>query len=135
MSYDLFKCEICGGQVSRRKSFSLKELGGGNGRACRHHPEVVELIKKLGEETLKRDVAGFIRNFQVQALVAGIRVLYTLYGIWPETIFSYMRHRRVEPQMIQATRDELVRAGSWRMNTEEILSAVFAWKTVSSRRA
>jgi len=50
----MFKCSICGKQVSRRKSYAI----GDGKRACREHQEAQEASAKLQAETKRAHAAG-----------------------------------------------------------------------------
>jgi len=52
-THEVFMCQICGAQVSKRKSFKYKE-----GRACKHHEEARELFEFRKEATLAKKRAG-----------------------------------------------------------------------------
>ena len=128
MSCDLFCCKVCKAQVSRRNSFSLKKFTGEDGRVCRKHRMVIELLQeKLDENRLRRQVMWFATRYQLAALIAGIRLLYTLYGVPAEEVFNFMRHRRMDFNKIQEAKDALFRAGSPLMTAEEAYSAVENW--------
>lgn len=45
MGFKTYTCQICGEQVSKKKSLSLKELESRDGRACKHHDKVQELLE------------------------------------------------------------------------------------------
>jgi hypothetical protein len=120
MSCEMFKCEMCGKQVTRPKSFSLKALTGKDGRICRSHPAIIVLLReKIDEKTLRSMIVRFAFSFQLEKLMAGIRLLYTLYGTYPQEVFDFMKRRRFDPADVQQAESTLVRMGGAKMTPEQ----------------
>ncbi len=143
MGYKLFQCLICGKEVSRRKSVSLSELDGREGRACKHHPEVMEMIQKKADETealirLEADIKARLeaaakegeRILRVIAASAYIRMTHTIYGTNPEVIYSNFRRNGMPEEMIEEVKIQVEKSGGPLMSHEELLSSIIAYSSV-----
>ena len=125
-------CALCGQEVSKRKSLSLKALGLGEGRACREHPQVQELVQALEEkreiqwqeDETNRAMAETMRKLRVMSCVSLIRVGYSIRGVDPETLYARFRLVGYPPDMIDEIRDEVDRQGGPQMSEDEIFGAV-----------
>jgi len=70
-------CIVCGNVVSKRKSLAF-----GEGRACREHEEVVQMIEgKAQEELDKKLMASADEMMRVITLTSFVRVTHSLHGV------------------------------------------------------
>lgn len=132
MGYKVFTCVICNKQVSRRKSFDLQGLNGKEGRACRDHPEVIEMVrKKLDEaEMLKRieeEMKKGERILRVIAASAYIRVTHTVHGVDPDIIYSNFRRSGMPDDMIEEVKAQVENSGGPLMSIDELLNSMAAF--------
>ncbi|MBT4849683.1 hypothetical protein HON36_02435 [Candidatus Parcubacteria bacterium] len=129
----MYNCTLCGNEVSRRQSLSLKSLGGGDGRACRDHDLVVQLLeqqrqasekqfRRAEEERVIRDVSRTMRIMQGTALV---RMMHSIHGTSPERIYAQMRFKGWPREDIEEVRQQVADQGGPQMSEDEIQEALF----------
>lgn len=127
-----YTCALCKETVSRRKSLSLEVLGAGDGRACRKHPEVVELVRALEEQRQvewqrqeeQRSMNETFYKLRVMSAASMCRSLHTVRGLDPETFYARLRLAGYPHNMINDIRDEVDRLGGPLMDEQETLTAV-----------
>jgi hypothetical protein len=107
------KCEICGQEVSKRKSLDLKELGGETGRACRDHEEVQKLLElKAQREEMQKTLTAADEAMFVMMAVAEIRVKNSLFGISPAFHYMLFRQNKVPKHLIAKVQAKVEEMGS-----------------------
>ena len=119
-----YKCMICGEEVSKRKSLFMGSLNGGEGRACRKHQEVIDLLKNHQEEMeIKETIEKAGRIMRVISGAAFVRMCHTLYGVRPEFIYWRFRGAGYPEDLIQDIKTEVDRQGGSQMTNDEIQEA------------
>jgi len=128
----VYTCVICGQTVTRRKSLSLETLGGGEGRACRDHQQVADLVQtmeELKEAQHQRQeeelmMSEVIRKLRVMSAATTLRILHSTGGLSPETFYARLRMVGYPNDMIKDIHNEVDHQGGPLMNQEELLSAM-----------
>jgi len=109
----MFICAICGQEVSRRKSLDLQELNGQEGRACRDHEEVQQLLElKAAREKEQRELTAANEAMFIMFAVAEIRVKNTLFGIPPEIHYFRFRQNKVPKHVIAKVQAKIEEMGA-----------------------
>lgn len=121
-------CNICGDEVSKRKSLAF-----GDGRACRQHDEVVQALeeqkRKLQEQRAlqnykeegKRLDREIHENMQMIALGAYIRVQHSVHGIPVDRLYNLLSIVHGKKKMDKVM-DQLNAGGGPYTDPEELIS-------------
>ncbi len=105
-------CIICNQSVSKRSTLSLKEFGGGEGRACRDH-EAVQNLQAVFEMQRKQhkesQTALQIINDNVRILMgtSAVRTLCTFQGFSLEMALYRLKLAGYSDYVINETRKEV----------------------------
>jgi len=109
----MFTCAICGQEVSKRKSLDLHELNGQEGRACRDHEEVQNLVElKAAREKEQRKLTAANEAIFIMFAVAEIRVRNTLFGMPPEIFYFQFRKNKVPKHVIAKVQAKIEEMGA-----------------------
>jgi len=147
MPPQMVTCEICGEQVSKRKSLSLQEINGQTGRACRHHPELEQMIaekkdKEMAEKARlqvkrdeKRKEQQAAENLFIMFAVSEIRVMGTLLNIPPEHFYVGHLLNGTPKHVIDKIKAEVQKQGATMNQTELIHSSIMALELLNQRPA
>lgn len=120
MGFPIVKCVICGKEVSKRKTLALAALDGRDGRACRDHPEVMEIIrKKIDETELRRQLNEAAEKSLVAKMVELVKVYHMIFGDGPELFYFDLRRHGISEDVIQAIKAEINKSGLG-MTTNEL---------------
>lgn len=112
MGFPIVKCVICGNEVSKRSTLALAPLDGREGRACRNHPELMDIIrKKIDEAELCRQLNEAVEKSFVAKAVELIKVYHMVYGGTPELIYFDLRRHGIFEHVIQAIKAEIEKSG------------------------
>lgn len=96
-------CNICGETVTKRKSLAFKD-----GRACREHQEVVDMVKsRIREEDMKK----IDEKMSLISAVSMVRVLHTVRGI-PVTPLLWQIRDKKGIEFYRKVVDEIDRLGA-----------------------
>ena len=123
MAIKMTVCAICHKEATKASTLSLKELGGGEGRACRSHDEVKALVEKhrqafdnsIAQENMEEGLA-------VITAVSAIRVYHTIHGMPLELIYSRLA-RAHSPATMEKIKKEVERLGP-NMSVQEIQESI-----------
>lgn len=86
------KCVICGSEVTKRQSLSLKQLTGADGRACRYHEEVIEAVSNMQKEkSLQVKLRQAEKTMRKIVAVEQVRIWYAFYGFSDTMVFARLR--------------------------------------------
>ena len=128
MSVKTIVCELCGKEVTKRKSLSLKEIGLGDGRACRDHTEVVEAVERMQEAQRQRKVSQEAHEImQVISIASCVRVYSTVRGMDPEYIYYKLKMQGVPKRVIDKAKEEVSKQGGPKMSSDEMLTSMIAY--------
>ncbi len=115
------KCALCGQTVTKRSTLSLEELGGGDGRACREHEEVINLVtmheQKQADDKLLRAAMNTLRAMSLAAIVRG---MYTFEGVPPEFIYQRVKASGLPQEVIDKARKMVADQGGPLMTEKDI---------------
>lgn len=117
----MVRCVVCGQEVSKRSTLSLSELGGGNGRACRAHELVRDLVESKERKTEEERVwAKGERAMRIVTGTALVRVLMTFHGVPPEVIYTRLKWNGYSSDVIEDIKKEVAEEGGPEMGPDEI---------------
>lgn len=123
----MVQCAFCGDSVSKRQSLSLKELGAGDGRACRKHPEVQEMIAALQEKrAMDEAMDAANRTMRILSGVSMIRVMHSFQGVPLHFLYQRLRQVGYTEDMIDEVRTEVDRQGGAQMSDGERFTTVIS---------
>ena len=122
MNIKMVVCSICHKEVTRASTLSLKELGGGEGRARRTHDEVKALIEKRNRDWENNRILERADSaMKIVAAVSCIRVFHTTRGIPLDVMYSqFWASSRFTPEEMEEIRKGVETRGAV-MSRDEIL--------------
>lgn len=127
MAIKMTVCSICRKEVTKASTLSLKELGGGEGRACRSHDEVKALVEKQKQEWInKRNIQWAERIIRLGLAVAAVRFFHTIHNVPLELIY-FRLSRMHSPEDIAEIKKEVEIRGAV-MSDKEIRESLAAVK-------
>ncbi len=116
-------CAICGREVTKRATLSLKELNGTEGRACRSHTEVAQLAAEVSQRRLDDKLMADVQSkLRVMSAVALVRWLCTLQGM-PLTLVLWQLEAKLSKHEYEAVVAEIARVGE-KMTEAEVLQGI-----------
>lgn len=119
------QCALCGKTVSRRSTLSLENIGGGEGRACREHEEVINLLSsKEKQQKWEKESREAIQILQAFSLAAAVRAMHTFQGIPPEVIYFRVKRNGMPVEVIDRAKKLVADQGGPLMTTKEVEEAV-----------
>lgn len=125
MPIPMVKCVLCGAEVTKRSTLSLKPFGGGDDRACRDHEEVKQLVEAVQE---RREMDEQWRqidwNMRVMSGAALVRVLHTFKGVPLALLYARFQKVGYPQKLINEIKDRVCEEGGPVMSQEEILTTV-----------
>lgn len=134
MPAKMVNCVLCNELVSKRSTLSLKELGYGEGRACRTHKVVSDLVEsKRVEEKETRQIERAERKIRIISHAAFVRAMHTIQG-WPEEyIYGLIRAKGFSKDHIKQVREMVASLGGPLMRQEEVLASILARSTMMEK--
>ena len=134
MPVKTFKCVLCGDEISRRKSLLIK-IEGVEGRACRKHQEVINMINEQKkefenqkEETMLSKANSFMK---VITMTSFIRVAHTLHKI-PLFILLAKARLKCNKEENKKVEEELNNRGAI-MSQDEMVTSLMSWCDLKKR--
>ncbi len=125
MPVPMTTCEICGNLVTKRSTLALGALCGREGRACRAHTEIVELLEGLKKEReFKRILTEAQRMIRVRMMAVAIRQLHSFLGVPVAAILWRFRMAGVQEGLIMEAMKTVNADGGAKMSEEEMLKVV-----------
>ncbi len=125
MPIAMVRCTICGAEVTKKSTFSLKEIGGNEGRACRTHPEVQELVRQHTQHVAEeRTMRKAEEAMQTLSGVAAVRVFHSFHGMPTEVVYGRLRAGGYSNAAIKRIEEEVAREGGPQMSNDEMLGTV-----------
>lgn len=126
-----FTCVICNQEVSKRKSLAFSD-----GRACRDHEEVKEMVRMAEEqakmEKIDRDIN---EKMAVIMLTEQIRVFHTVKGmpIWLllERAERMLRNSDMDLKVLDQIKEALKERGE-KISRDEMEQAMMSWMLLQS---
>src|SRR3990167_10005144 len=116
-------CGVCFCTVSKRSTLSLRELGGGDGRACRSHTEVATLVdaaeKKHFDQKQWRNAS---ERLAIIIAASEVRALCTIHGISPEIVYQEFKRAGINEGHLKKIREEVDLLGGPAMSLAEQLA-------------
>lgn len=114
-------CAVCGQEVSRRSTLSLAGIGGGSGRACRTHEEVIRMLQEMKCELETREAwRGAERALRILSAVAAVRTSHTFHGVPTGFVYAQLRRSGFTPDMIREVEEKVEEAGGPLMSDDDI---------------
>lgn len=119
-------CIICNESVFKRSTLSLKEFGGGEGRACRNHEAVgklqavLEMQKKKHKESQKAWQTAN-DNIKIFMGTSAVRTLCTFQGLSLETALYRLKLAGYSDHVINEIRKEVEKKDDVCFSNEEII--------------
>ncbi len=136
MPPQMITCVFCGTLVSKRQSLSLETLGVGQGRACRGHTQVTELVTALQlQREMQRSMDEVQLRLRVMSAVVMIRILHTFQGVPVDLLYHKMTRAGFKPAELRMIRDEVARSGGPLMSADETTVAAFMAIEIIRRQA
>lgn len=132
MPHKTVTCNICGAEVSKRKSLAF-----GDSRACREHKEVVEMLERQKEkiqkartdqkqeeeiEKLNREIH---ESMQIIALGSYIQVQHSLYEVPVERLYNLLSVIHGKEKMDKVMKS-LEDAGGAYVDPDELIGSAMA---------
>lgn len=116
-------CTICQDEVTKRSTLSLKELGFGEGRACRKHEKVKQLVEALHENQQQaEDWQQLDWNMRIMFGAAFVRTTHTFIGMPLWIIYGRFEELGYPGDLIEAIKIRVAEEGGPKMSEEEILN-------------
>lgn len=117
-----FKCVICGNSVSKRKSLAYShetiDQGKVEGRACRHHEQVLHMVSdKQMEESMKK----IEDSLRIISAVSFFRVMRT-FG-WPKVLVDIKLRRILTVDQMRQVYEEVLKQGEF-IKDEEMTQSI-----------
>lgn len=133
-------CVICGCEVSKRSTLSLVPVGQ-DGRACRSHEEVRQMVNSIEEMRQKKKKDSEVQakmekvtnNLRVIQGAATVRALHTVHGVPAEVLYARMRLRGWPGELVAEIKKEVARQGGPKMSQEEVLTSMMAYGELQKR--
>lgn len=136
MSPQTITCALCGLQINKRQSLSLETLGIGQGRACRGHPEIQELIVALqSKQKLRWELDKAQLKMRIMSAASMVRVLHTAIGLPTDRLYMKLEIAGLKPEEIQMVRREVDRLGGPLMGEDEALMATITAMDILRRQS
>lgn len=118
-------CRICKQDVSRRSTLDLAALGAGEGRGCRTHEMVAQLVDACAAAAQEQRAIQTIKlAIDVMVMAAGIRVMATVSGVPAEVFYSRIAAAGHTRAVVDEVRAEVERLGGPIMTPEELGEAL-----------
>ena len=127
----MFTCALCGHEVSKRKSLAFSD-----GRACRDHEEVQEMIRraeeqakieKIDKEKIDKEMN---ENLMVFMYSEQIRVLHTINGLplsfLYDRIRQFMERSNIDLKVLDLIKEEVEERGA-KISVKEIQESMMSW--------
>lgn len=121
MPAQMVQCIVCRKVVSKRSTLSLRELGGGDGRACRIHQLVQDLVESQNQRRQEEKVAQEVdRAMKIMTGAALVRNLHTFSSVPPDFIYARLRSRGYSSDIIEGIKAEVDRQGGPVMSEDDV---------------
>lgn len=122
MAAKVVTCVICSEPVSRRQSLSLQPLTGEQGRACRHHEELKQLMRKRASEEELMDALKRAEDAVLKiAAVHLVRLMSFLHDMPHSVCYHRFKWGGMDPGLIDAIKTEVDELGP--LSMEELESS------------
>jgi len=126
MPQKTFTCVVCNNEVSKRKSLAFSD-----GRACRDHEEVQEMVRQVEEQAEMEKIDRNINEkMAVIMLTEQIRVFHTMKGIpvWflLERAERMIRNSGWDLKVLDQIKEELKERGE-KISMDEMQQSIMAW--------
>lgn len=127
------QCVFCQQTVNKRATLSVEELGLGEGRACRTHPEVQQALAafKDSKEKQKLYVAA-TASIKFIGMAAAVRVMHTFWG-WPlELIYARLSARGISKAELARVEEEVTKMGGPLMSAQDMINSLAMVQKINS---
>jgi hypothetical protein len=122
----IVSCVLCGQSSTKRQTLSLKEIGLGEGRACRSHEEVVNAVEAARTaENDKRRWEEVDETLKFYTAVSGVRMMHAIHGTPTWLMYGNLKRAGYSQRLLDRIRNEVDKQGP--VTAAEIDNAIFSW--------